>query len=108
MIKLLVWVLVSYGISNIVVYGKIFDPVRNILQKNIENKYIKFIYEMTECMMCFSTWLGFFLGIFFFSPSHEFLEFHRIYSWFFDGVLASGSVWIINSFVEFLEENRIK
>jgi hypothetical protein len=28
------------------------------------------------------------------------------YSWFFDGMLASGAVWAINSIVEWFEENR--
>jgi hypothetical protein len=27
-------------------------------------------------------------------------------SWFFDGMLSSGSVWAINSIVEWYEENR--
>jgi hypothetical protein len=27
---------------------------------------------------------------------------------FFDGMFAAGSVWAINSIVEFFEENRIK
>jgi hypothetical protein len=27
-------------------------------------------------------------------------------SWFFDAFLSSGSVWIINSIVEWFEENR--
>jgi hypothetical protein len=29
-------------------------------------------------------------------------------SWFLDGMLASGSVWAINSIVEWFEENRPK
>jgi hypothetical protein len=27
-------------------------------------------------------------------------------AWFFDGMLASGAVWAINSIVEWFEENR--
>jgi len=27
-------------------------------------------------------------------------------NWFFDGMLASGSVWAINAIVEWFEENR--
>jgi hypothetical protein len=30
----------------------------------------------------------------------------RYASWFFDGMLASGSVWAINAIVEWFEENR--
>lgn len=107
MIKLLIWILVSYGISNIVVYGKIFEPVRNILYNLSKYRIGKFLYEMTECMMCFSVWLGFFLGVFIFSPTHLLMGLPIYSSWFFDGMLASGSVWIINSIVEFFEENRL-
>jgi hypothetical protein len=27
-------------------------------------------------------------------------------SWFFDGVMSSGAVWVINSIIEWFEENR--
>lgn len=107
MINLLIWILVSYGISNIVVYGKIFQPFRNIIYSFREYKIGNFIYDMTDCMMCFSTWLGFFLGIFIYSPTYVYLDLSLYYSWFFDGMLSSGGVWIIHSIVEFFEENRI-
>jgi hypothetical protein len=29
-------------------------------------------------------------------------------SWFFDGILSSGAVWVINAIVEYYEENRPK
>ena len=28
-------------------------------------------------------------------------------SWFFDAILSSGAVWIINSIIEWFEENRL-
>jgi hypothetical protein len=58
--------------------------------------------------MCASTWIGFFFGIFLYSPIHELLEVTNVVSWFFDGMLASGSVWAINAIVEWFEENRPK
>jgi hypothetical protein len=57
-------------------------------------------------MMCSSVWDGFFFGIFLYSPVHEMLGISRYASWFFDGMLASGSVWAINAIVEWFEENR--
>jgi hypothetical protein len=57
-------------------------------------------------MMCASVWIGFFFGIFLYSPVHEMLGVPSWCSWFFDGMLASGSVWTINSIVEWFEENR--
>jgi len=38
--------------------------------------------------------------------THHFMDFGI--SWFFDGMLASGSVWAINSIIEWFEENRPK
>jgi hypothetical protein len=28
------------------------------------------------------------------------------YSWFFDGLMASGAVWAINAIIEWFEQNR--
>jgi hypothetical protein len=53
-------------------------------------------------------WVGFFFGIFLYSPIHELLGVTNLVSWFFDGMLASGSVWAINAIVEWFEENRPK
>jgi hypothetical protein len=58
--------------------------------------------------MCFATWIGFFFGIFVYSPIHEILGVTIFGSWFLDGMLASGSVWAINAIVEWFEENRPK
>lgn len=102
--NLFVWILLCYGASNIVVYGKIFSGVRN-LELLQHTKFGFFIYEMITCMMCFSTWFGFFLGIFIFSPTNVYLYIPEYYSWFFDGLFSSGCVWVINSIIEYFEEN---
>jgi hypothetical protein len=52
----------------------------------------RFISDLIGCMMCTSTWVGFFLSIAFYSPSHELFKVHEVASWFFDGMLASGFV----------------
>jgi predicted transporter len=109
--QLLLWSLMAYGITNIVVYGSIFNGPREIIRKWSEGSYPfsefgTFIKNMTACPMCFGTWFGFFAGIFLYSPVHEMLGVSRYASWFFDGMLASGSVWAINAIVEWFEENR--
>jgi hypothetical protein len=53
--------------------------------------------------MCTSTWVGFFFAWTIYSPTHEYLEVSNWASWFFDGMLASGAVWAINSIVEWFE-----
>jgi len=103
----------AYGMSNILVYGSIFNGPRNFINKWGDSKYIlngfgAFLSKMLSCMMCCSVWIGFFYGIFLYSPVHKLLGVHNYYSWFFDGMLASGSVWAINAIVEWFEENRPK
>jgi hypothetical protein len=63
--------------------------------------------------MCFPTWAGFFLSLTFFSPSLYYglgdlnLGFftipNEVTSVFFDGMLASGTTWLIHTFQEMAE-----
>ena len=114
MVQLLLWMIMAYGISNILVYGSIFNGPREFINKWGSNPAAPFqplgafMSKMLACMMCCSVWVGFFYGIFLYSPVHELLGVTEIVSWFFDGMLASGSVWAINSIVEWFEENRPK
>ena len=108
---LTIWILMAYGLSQILVYGSIFNGPRNFINKWGDSKYIlngfgAFLSKMLSCMMCCSVWIGFFYGIFLYSPVHEMLGVHKYYSWFFDGMLASGSVWAINAIIEWFEVNR--
>ena len=114
MTQLILWMIMSYGISNILVYGSIFNKPRNFIikqsenDKNILKDFFVFLREMLSCMMCTPTWVGFFFGIFLYSPVEKILEVTPYVSWFFDGMLASGSVWAINSIIEWFESNRPK
>lgn len=112
MTELIVWCLLIYGISNIGVYGKIMNGFRDTIEKWGNNPhfpfngFFHFLREMMRCMMCLPVWIGFFFGIFLYSPTHELLIINDWVSWFFDGVLASGATWIIHSIIEWFEENR--
>lgn len=112
MTQLFLWVLLSYGMSNILVYGSIFNGPRNQINNWAENEFTPFhgfwvfLSNMLKCMMCTPTWIGFLFGIFLYSPVHEILGVTNYISWFFDGMLASGGTWAINSIVEWFEENR--
>jgi hypothetical protein len=109
---ILVWLLIAYGMTNILVYGSIFQGLRDWLTKmgNREffpfNGVFKFISDLVSCMMCTSTWVGFFLSLVFYSPSQTFFGHNDFISLFFDGMLASGFVWAFNGMVEWFEENR--
>ena len=111
-IKLLAWFILSYGLMNIIVFGSIFQNFRNTIKIigdagfPLLSPIFSFISGMITCPMCFSTWGGFILSLLVFSPSHELFEISKNYSWFLDGIISSGAVWIINSIIEWFEENR--
>ena len=112
--QLILWMVMAYGISNILVYGSILNTPRNAINRwaedefSIGNGFWVFLSGMLKCMMCTPVWVGFFFGIFLYSPVHEMLGVTSWMSWFFDGMLASGSVWAINSIIEWFEVNRPK
>lgn len=110
--QLLLWMVMAYGMTNILVYGSIFNGTRQFIKEWGDDKqtpfngFFNFVSGILSCMMCCSTWVGFFLGFFAYSPVHEMLGVSGWTSWFFDGMLASGAVWAINAIVEWFEENR--
>ena len=96
----LIWILAAYGMSQIMVFGSIFDKLRERIIKNSE-----FFGDLIQCMMCTSTWVGFFFSLAFFSPTASLVTIPYT-NIFFDGMLASGSVWAINAIIEWFEENK--
>jgi len=111
MTQLLLFMILAYGFTNIMVYGSIFRGMRNFIKAYGESELLfsgtfNFVSGILSCMMCCSTWVGFFLGITIFSPTNQFFGTTPYFSWFFDGLFASGAVWAINGFIEWFEENR--
>ncbi len=110
--ELVLWALAAYGMTNILVWGSIFSEWRNWIHvwgmsdTMPFNGVGKFLSGLISCMMCTSTWVGFFMSVVYYSPSMEIINFNPYFSWFFDGMLASGVVWFINSVVEYWEGNR--
>ena len=96
----LIWILAAYGMSQILVFGSIFDTTREWITKKST-----FFGELLSCMMCTSTWVGFFFSLEFYSPTLSMITipYSNI---FFDGMLASGGVWAINAIIEWFEENK--
>lgn len=103
MVSLLVWIFVSYGMTSIIVWGSIFEPLREFIKK-----HSKFFGDLISCVLCTSTWVGFFLSIFMFSITDVLFYVRMPFNIFFDGMFSAGIVWAVNSIIEFFEENRIK
>jgi len=56
------WIILAYGLSQILVYGSIFDTQRQWIHAWAElSPILKFVSGLISCMMCTSTWVGFFL-----------------------------------------------
>jgi len=101
------WIILAYGLSQILVYGSIFDTQRQWIHAWAElSPILKFVSGLISCMMCTSTWVGFFLGLTVFSPTSFLYEMPTWISWFFDGLFASGGVWAVNSIIEWFENKK--
>ena len=113
--KTLFFILVCYGISNIIVYGSIFDGMRKFFEKKNPNGF----GALFGCMMCTSFWVGFVVS-FLYSPTVDILLAEDIrlaqmcgvklnfttialIGAFIDACFTSGSVWIVHQFEEMLE-----
>jgi len=111
-LQFIVWSLLLYGISNILVYGSILNWFRDWVEKIGNKKYpiisptFHFVREMLRCMMCTPFHVGYILSFALYSPIAEIFSIQVQYSWIFDAFLASGVVWMINSIVEWYEQNR--
>jgi hypothetical protein len=100
-------ILVTYGISNIVIWGSIFKGFREFW----EDKNPNFFGKLFTCMICLPTWVGFLLsagahitGLTQFSPfASQGLDIIPL-AIFLDGCLLSGTTWLINTLQEYFEK----
>jgi len=106
MINLLVFILASYGISNILVYGSIFGWWRDQLEKLGTGRAS--LHKLWSCMMCMPTWVGFGLSaVLQYNGVETPFSDDNMNFWlavFLDGVLASGSVYALNVIIEHFED----
>lgn len=100
---IILWSFIAYGMSTILVYGSIFEKPRTWIKNNSV-----FFGDLISCMLCTSTWVGFFMSLFFGSITSLYFDTFIILNLFFDGMFTAGIVWAINSIVEYYEENRPK
>lgn len=103
MAQLFLWMIMAYGMTSILVWGSIFEDLRNWI-KSVSG----FFGDLISCTLCTSTWVGFFLSICFGGLVTKYFEINQYVGIFFDGMFTAGAVWAINSIIEFFEENRPK
>lgn len=102
MIILFFWAFAAYGITSIIVWGSIFESLRENIKKRS-----KFFGDLISCVLCTSTWVGFILSILTGGMSIYLFDINYVFGVFLDGMFTCGIVWLINSISEFYEENRI-
>lgn len=98
MIFFVIWAFTAYGMTNILVYGSIFEGSRNFIKRNSS-----FLGDLVSCVMCTSTWVGFFMSYITDGFVINFFNIQPFWGLFLDGMLTSGVVWCINSIVEYYE-----
>lgn len=104
--NLILFVLTCYGISNIIIFGSIFDRFRKYWEKVSPN----FFGKLFSCMICLPTYVGFIIsmsahltGLLQFSPFASLGLNIPMFAIFLDGCLASGSVWLVHTLQEYFE-----
>ena len=98
--NIIIWILIVYATSLIIVEGTIFDgPRERIAEKS------DFFGNLLNCIMCTSPWIGFFYSITIWSPSSSlFINSITGSHIFLDGMIACGGAWIIDSIITYLKK----
>ena len=87
------FILISYGMTFMLVYGKIFEDIRP------EKDYTKKWNTLWNCPLCTGFWVGIFLSIL--SPYTELFSFERSFvNAFLLGCLSAGTSYLISVLVD--------
>jgi hypothetical protein len=103
--KTIIFIFLAYGITNIIVFGSIFEPWRNFWLKTNPN----FFGKLFTCPLCLSTWIGGILSMLFtyFGYQTPFTEYGITILpllIFLDACFTSGCVWLIHTLQEYFEK----
>ena len=82
MLNLLTFILACYGMTMIVVYSKLFEKPRSI----INSLNIEYLSYMLKCPMCMVFWVGIF----------NWLLLDLSFNWFISGCISSGTSYLLS------------
>lgn len=91
---LLVFILICWGLTNVLATGQIAKPIRNFFEMK-PSRVCQFIADLINCPMCLGFWVGLLMSVLFFSPSITYMGVHSIPAALMDGFVASGSTWVV-------------
>lgn len=106
MINLFVFIVATYGMTNIIVAGKIFAGIRGWLDSG-QNQISKQLSNLINCYMCMGFWAGIFwyvLGIF---PSINLNCPSKIVYWLLAGCIGSAGCWATRVILSKLGEDNL-
>lgn len=103
--KIVLFELLAYGITNILIFGSIFQSWRDFWNKINPN----FLGKLVTCPLCLSTWVGAILSLLFkiLGCSTPFTEYGIAILpllIFLDACFTSGCVWLIHTIQEWFEK----
>lgn len=96
--EFLIKVLIVYGISAIIAFSKIFEPLRDIAEKHSP----QFWKYLTSCMQCLPFWVGIFVSFVIEEPIKVINEnfphcLNLFFAYLFSGALFSGTTMFIHA-----------
>lgn len=103
-LKFLIWSIISYGISSIIVESILFRWIRNVVKRRYE-----MLHSLITCMLCTGVWVGFLMSVNVWSPSGEVFKYQNPYyvQVFIDGILSSQIVWLMCLIEKYYNEKLI-
>ena len=107
MYLLAVYSIICYGITNIFVFGSIFEGWRNFWSDHNPN----FMGKLFSCPMCLSVWVGFSVSTIFLTyglstPMFLYGCMNIPMCVFFDGLFSGGIVWLLHTLQEYFERGN--
>ena len=111
--NLLVFLLVSYGACNNLIFGSIFEGFRNLLSKFGTGGYS--LHKLFTCFMCLGTWMGFavsgimlYFGYGKLTPMGSLGVTNPYLIVFFNGLISAAGVWLTHTLQEAFERAFVK
>jgi len=90
--QIIVWLIIVYGITQIIVDSTLFEGIKNFLSVL---PIVKIISQLMNCFLCASVWVSFLVSYFVWSPTNTFFSFE--YQFFLDGMFGSCVLWFIRA-----------
>jgi hypothetical protein len=94
-----VWLMVVYGITQIVADAGITRPLKD---RMLTLPVLSFVARMMDCFLCASVWVSFFVSLSVWSPTATVFESDA--QFFLDGMFGSACLWFLRGIESLLHD----